>query len=175
MQVPFHSHVLKEVSSFPTSPNGVYNTKFGKMTRPQYVDTHEQLEKLQLIIHCVSLNEQMDNQNDRNFSKRLPPVKKPYLNVTIKNLLNYINVKLHSILMQNVMRLKENSIFRPTLSILLIQTIFYICTPKSFLIKCIPLTMLHISSTQMCYSMNAALTICWYVGHESFAQKMRSI
>ena len=37
--VPFHSHKLKEVSSFLTSPNGVYNTKFGKMTRPQYVDT----------------------------------------------------------------------------------------------------------------------------------------
>ena len=30
VQVPFHSHVLKEVSNFSTSPSGVYNTKFGK-------------------------------------------------------------------------------------------------------------------------------------------------
>ena len=40
-QVLFHSHVLKEISSFLTSPNGVYNTKFGEITRPQYVDTYE--------------------------------------------------------------------------------------------------------------------------------------
>ena len=49
--------------------------KIGKMTIPQYVGTHEQLEKLHLIIDCATLNEQMDNQNDRNFSKILPPVK----------------------------------------------------------------------------------------------------
>ena len=62
VQVPFHSHVLKEVSSFPTSSNGVYNTKFGKMRRPQYVDTYEPLEKLHLVIDCALLNEQMDDQ-----------------------------------------------------------------------------------------------------------------
>ena len=66
-QVPFHSHILKEVLSFPTLANGVHKTKFGKMTIPQYVGTHEQLEKLHLIIDCATLNEQMDNQNDRNF------------------------------------------------------------------------------------------------------------
>ena len=103
-QVRFHSHVLKEVSSFPTSPNGVYNTKFGKMTRPQYVDTHEQLEKLHLVIDCALLNEQMDDQNDRNSSKRLPPVKKVLSRCGNKELIElckcqatlYFNAKCHA-------------------------------------------------------------------------------
>ena len=74
------------------------------MTRPQYVDTHEPLEKLHLVIDCALLNEQMDDQNERNFSKRLPPVKKILSRRENKELIElgkcqatlYFNAKCHA-------------------------------------------------------------------------------
>ena len=75
-QVPFHSQVIKDTPTLPLTPGGAYNTKFGKMTRVQYTQTHEELEKLHLRISYAPFNQQMNNEAERNFLKKLPPIKK---------------------------------------------------------------------------------------------------
>ena len=75
-QVPFHSQVIKDTPTLPLTPDGMYNTKFGKTTRVQYTQTDEELEKLHLTISCASFNQQMNNEAERNFLKKLPPIKK---------------------------------------------------------------------------------------------------
>ena len=55
-QVPFHSHVIKSIPNLPIAAGGVqYNTKFGRMDRVQYTETHEELETFHLTIDCPSL------------------------------------------------------------------------------------------------------------------------
>ena len=40
-QVPFHSHVIKSIPNLPVVAGGVqYNTKFSRMNRVQYTETH---------------------------------------------------------------------------------------------------------------------------------------
>ena len=66
-QVPFHLQVIKDTPTLPLTPGGVYSTTFGKMTRVQYTQTHEVLEKLHMTISCASFNpQQMNNKAERN-------------------------------------------------------------------------------------------------------------
>ena len=71
-QVPFHSHVIKSIPNLPiTAGDMQYNTKFGRMDRVQYTETHEELEKIHLTIDCPSLSHQESNGSERNFSKKI--------------------------------------------------------------------------------------------------------
>ena len=68
--------MIKSIPNLPIAAGGIqYNTKFGRMNRVQYTETHKELEKSHLTIDCLSLNHQESDGSERNFSKQLPPIK----------------------------------------------------------------------------------------------------
>ena len=80
-RIPFYSQIIKfpllntaALSQKMTRSEGgtLMMTKFGLLIPNQYEKTHEELETLNLIMECSSLNSQ-ETMNELNFMHHLPP------------------------------------------------------------------------------------------------------
>ena len=91
--LPFNSHVIKSPPlQQSTNSESHFKTRFGMMSSMSYLLSHEELQEIHLTLNCASLNERFDTeQYERNYTRKLPPIRKQISSHTNKELIHLRN------------------------------------------------------------------------------------